>query len=50
MAEDDNSNGVERNAKSAEDVGAVRCVGYAGGAFNFESIDDVDDCVGRMTE
>ena len=50
LAENDDSNGLHRNAKCAEDVAAVRCVSYAGGAFRPELMVDVVDCVRRATE
>lgn len=50
LADDDDSNGLNRHAKCAEDVGAVWCVGYAGGAFRLESMGDVIERVSRTTE
>ncbi len=50
LADDDDSNGLNRNAKCAEDVSAVWCVSYASGAFRLESMGDVGDRVSRTTE
>ena len=50
LAYDDDSNGLNRNAKCAEDVAAAWCVSYASGAFRLELMVDVVDCVRRATE